>query len=71
LILGDDLVAVDATAARLMTIDPGKIPYLTEAGRFLGNIAPEHILALGEDLAPFRQDFRVIDRFQHLKVRSG
>ena len=26
LILGDDLVAVDATAARLMTIDPGKIP---------------------------------------------
>ncbi len=71
LILGDDLVAVDATAARLMTIDPGKIPYLTEAGRFLGNIAPEHILALGEDPAAFRQDFRVIDRFQHLKVRSG
>ncbi len=71
LILGDDLVAVDATAARLMTIDPGKIPYLTEAGRFLGNIAPEHILALGEDLAAFRQDFRVIDRFQYLKVRSG
>ena len=71
LILGDDLVAVDATAARLMTIDPGKITYLAEAGHFLGNIAQENILSLGEDLAPFRQDFRVINRFQHLKVLSG
>jgi len=71
LILGDDLVAVDATAARLMTIDPGKITYLAEAGYFLGNIAQENILSLGEDLAPFRQDFRVINRFQHLKVLSG
>ena len=71
LILGDDLVAVDATAARLMTLDPGKIPYLVEAGRFLGNIAPEHILSLGEELAACRQDFHVIDRFQHLKVLQG
>jgi uncharacterized protein (DUF362 family) len=71
LILGDDLVAVDATAARLMTLDPAQIPYLAEAGRFLGNIAPENILSLGEELAACRQDFRVIDRFQHLKVLQG
>jgi uncharacterized protein (DUF362 family) len=71
LILGDDLVAVDATAARLMTLDPAQIPSLVEAGRFLGNIAPENILSLGEELAACQQDFRVIDRFQHLKVLQG
>ena len=71
MILGDDLVAVDATAARLMTIDPGQIPYLVEAGRFLGNIDPENILSLGEELAACRQNLGVIDRFQHLKVLHG
>ena len=39
LVFGDDPVAVDATAARLMTIDPRQIRYLAEAGRFLGNVA--------------------------------
>jgi uncharacterized protein (DUF362 family) len=71
LILGDDLVAVDATAARLMQIDPAQITYLAEASRFLGNIAEESILQIGADLAPFRQDFRVINRFQHLKMLHG
>jgi uncharacterized protein (DUF362 family) len=71
LVFGDDLVAVDATAARLMTIDPAQISYLREAGEFLGNLAPDDILSLGEDLNRFRQDFTVMKRFQHLKVFSG
>jgi uncharacterized protein (DUF362 family) len=68
LILGDDLVAVDATAARLMTIDPTSVKYLEAAGRFLGNIAPERIVQIGEAPERFRKDFRVIPQFQHLKA---
>lgn len=71
LIFGDDPVAVDATAARLMHIDPRKIPYLQQAGQFLGNMEQEHIAQVGERFEAFQQDFRVIPSFQHLKVLSG
>jgi uncharacterized protein (DUF362 family) len=71
LVFGDDLVAVDATAARLMQIDPAKITYLAAASRFLGNVAQENILQIGEGLEPFRQDFHVISHFQHLKTLNG
>jgi uncharacterized protein (DUF362 family) len=67
LIFGDDLVSVDATAARLMMIEPRKIRYLAEAGEFLGNIAYERIEQIGERLEAVQQDFRVIDSFQYLK----
>jgi uncharacterized protein (DUF362 family) len=67
LVFGDDPVAVDATAARLMTIDPRKIRHLAEAGRFLGNVAEERIDQLGEPIDRLRQDFRVLPRFHGLK----
>jgi uncharacterized protein (DUF362 family) len=67
LILGEDLVAVDATAARLMKIEPRKIEYLEIADRFLGNIRNERIEQLGEPLEQFQQDYRVIENFQALK----
>jgi hypothetical protein len=54
-----------------MQIDPAKVTYLAEASRFLGNVAEENILQIGAGLAPFRQDFRVINRFQHLKTLDG
>jgi len=71
LILGDDLVAVDAIAARLMTIEPRKIEYLEIADRFLGNISHERIELVGERLEPFQQNYRVIENFQELKVLTG
>ena len=71
LILGDDLVAVDATAARLMKIEPRKIEYLEMADRFLGNIPHERIELVGERLERFQQDYRVIENFQELKVLTG
>jgi uncharacterized protein (DUF362 family) len=71
LILGEDLVAVDATAARLMKIEPRKIEYLEIADRFLGNISEERIEQLGERLERFQQDYRVIENFQELKVLTG
>ena len=67
LVFGDDPVAVDATAARLMTVDPRKIRYLAEAGRFLGNVVEERIDQVGEPIDRLRQDFRVLPNFHALK----
>jgi uncharacterized protein (DUF362 family) len=71
LILGDDLVAVDATATRLMNIEPSKIDYLEMAGHFLGNISQNRIKQLGERLERFQQDYRVIENFKGLKALTG
>jgi uncharacterized protein (DUF362 family) len=71
LILGDDLVAVDATAARLMNIEPRKIRYLEKAGDFLGNLVYEKIDQIGERFDRFHQDFRVVEDFEYLKVLTG
>jgi uncharacterized protein (DUF362 family) len=71
LLFGDDLVAVDATAARLMKIEPRKVKYLEEAGNFLGNIAYEKIEQLGESIERYQQDFRVIDAFADIKKLVG
>jgi uncharacterized protein (DUF362 family) len=71
LVLGDDPVAVDATAARLMTIDPRKVAYLENADRFLGNIARERIAQIGEDPERFAQEFKVIESFKHLAGLSA
>jgi uncharacterized protein (DUF362 family) len=68
--MGDDLVAVDATAARLMQFEPRKIPYLAQAGWFLGNVGPEQVVQIGEDPARFQQDFGVLPAFQHLKTST-
>ena len=67
-IFGEDLVAVDATAARLMKIEPKKIKYLAEAGEFLGNVNYEGIEQIGENLERLQKDFRVIEEFRDLKV---
>jgi uncharacterized protein (DUF362 family) len=67
LIFGEDLVAVDATAARLMKIEPKKIKYLAEAGEFLGNVNYESIEQIGENLERLQKNFRVIEEFQDLK----
>ena len=71
LVFGDDLVAVDATAARLMTLEPHKIDYLATAGEFLGNLAREKIVQIGESIDKMKQDFQVIDDFKKLKVFTG
>jgi uncharacterized protein (DUF362 family) len=67
LVFGSDPVAVDATAARLMNIDPLKVRYLAEAGRFLGNVMEERIDQRGEAIAAHAQDYAVLDNFAHLK----
>lgn len=71
LIFGADLVAVDATAARLMMLEPEKIDYLATAGEFLGNLDPEKIHQVGEKLDALRQDFAVIEDFRKLKKSAS
>ena len=71
LIFGDDLVAVDATSARLMKIEPQKIDYLAKGGEFLGNLYQEKIQQIGERLEKVQQDFTVIEDFQDLKKMTS
>jgi uncharacterized protein (DUF362 family) len=59
--IGTNLPAVDATVARLMGINPSKIPYLALASGFLGPIAERHIVQRGERLAPLVQQFQLLD----------
>ena len=67
LVFGADPVAVDATSARLMGLDPWKVWYLAQADRFLGNAADDRIDQRGEDLVRLSQDYDVIATMAHLK----
>lgn len=67
LIFGEDPVAVDATAARLMRLDPAKVKHLRIAGEFLGNVEREKIVQVGEPIEALAQDFQVIGPFEYLK----
>jgi uncharacterized protein (DUF362 family) len=71
LVLGEDPVAVDATAARLMGIEPRRVPHLREAGRFLGHVAAEQIEQRGERLGDHVQDFALLEAFAALKEPLG
>mgnify|MGYP000672277583 CR=1 FL=1 len=68
LVLGQDPVAVDATAARLMGIEPARVDYLREADAFLGNLAEERIEQVGELPGPLRQEYALPPRFAHLRA---
>ena len=67
LAFGDDPVAVDATCARLMTLEPWKIDYLADAEPFLGNVADDRIEQIGESIETLRQDYAVLENFRTLK----
>jgi uncharacterized protein (DUF362 family) len=67
LVFGEDPVAVDATAARLMMIEPRRVKHLQVAGQFLGNLAVESIEQVGERIDAYRKDFAVLSDFADLK----
>jgi uncharacterized protein (DUF362 family) len=68
LVFGDDPVATDVVSARLMGFDPEKVPYLAEAGRFLGQGDMEEIRTEGEDPAAATKDFAVLPQFRSMKA---
>jgi uncharacterized protein (DUF362 family) len=66
LLFGDDPVAVDATACRVMGLKPEKVPYLGRAGTLLGHLEASKIHQLGEKVEAVRTSFSVISDFQAL-----
>ena len=67
-LMGTDLVAVDATAARLMKVQPERVPHLALASEFLGNIESSKIEVRGESIERFASPFELIDAFKHLRA---
>ena len=61
IVMGADLVATDATAARIMGIDPRKVLYLRTAPHRLGTIREERIVQRGEAVGTVRTDFALMD----------
>ncbi len=67
LVMGCDLVAVDATCCRLMQLDPERIGYLAMAQRKkLGNLAANRIQQIGETIEGRAQPFDTVPHFRTL-----
>jgi len=67
LVMGCDLLAVDATCCRLMKLNPEKVPYLVlGAGKKLGQLAAARIPQLGESIAARAQAFETLPQFEAL-----
>ena len=74
IVMGRDLAAVDATAARIMGVDPLRVPYLEAARGRLGTIAVEKIVQRGESIAAVRTNFQLIEKIpahQGLRLANG
>jgi uncharacterized protein (DUF362 family) len=66
LLFGDDPVAVDATACRVMGLLPEKVDYLARAGTMLGHVEASKIQQLGESIDIVRTPFVVLPEFRKL-----
>jgi len=66
IVLADDPVAADATCARLMGFQPGRIVHIREGARFLGNADSGHIDQAGETVKSPSTPFRVVPEFENL-----
>ncbi len=66
IVMGADLPAVDATAARLMGIDPWRILYLAAASGRLGPIAQGHIAQRGESIESLARSFVLTEPLEAL-----
>ncbi|HZO55692.1 MAG TPA: DUF362 domain-containing protein [Bryobacteraceae bacterium] len=67
LVMGPDLVAVDATCCRIMGINPDKVEYITMATG-LGNSHPSRVHQRAERPETLRTDFDLVDSFRHLRL---
>jgi uncharacterized protein (DUF362 family) len=67
--MSPDLVSLDATAARVIGLDPSRLPYLAEAGRFLGNLDERRIEQRGESVSRFTTTFDVVEAFKGARLQ--
>jgi uncharacterized protein (DUF362 family) len=68
LAMGTDLLAVDATCARVIGLDPTKMPYLSVPSAFLGHIAEARIDQRGERLDRYRTRFDVVESIERFRL---
>jgi uncharacterized protein (DUF362 family) len=69
LVMGHDLLAVDASCCRLMLLDPEKIGYLVSGGmRKLGHMKSSDIRQIGESIEALAQPFETVPHFAHLRT---
>jgi len=61
IVIGKNLPAVDATCARIMGINPEKIPYLKYASGRIGSIKEANIEQRGETIQSVRKNFKLLD----------
>jgi uncharacterized protein (DUF362 family) len=73
LVMGADLVAVDATCCRLMGLDPQRVPYLVLGmQKKLGRMAEAEIPQLGLPIAAKAQKFELPPKIEkHLVAKPA
>ncbi len=67
LVMGHDLAAVDATACRVMGIDPDRIEYLQLAAEW-GHVGERQIEQRGETISSVRTPFALMPQVQHVRL---
>ena len=67
IVMGHDLVAVDATCCRIMGIDPTALDYINRVAD-LGQIDSSRIEQRGELPAALRRDFELMPQFEGLRL---
>ena len=70
ILVGQNLPAVDATAARIIGLNPGRIRYLQLAADYLGPIADERIEQRGEPWQSVSHAFKILDEAHLRNLRS-
>ena len=72
LVMGDNALAVDATAARVMGIDPARVDYLAMAHQIkLGSLRREDIAVAGVAVEQVRADFALEPEYAFLRASKG
>jgi uncharacterized protein (DUF362 family) len=66
LVMGSDLVAVDATCCRIMGLDPERMEYLVRGSAY-GHLLTDRIEQRGEAIATVQTNFSLRPEFQHLR----
>jgi uncharacterized protein (DUF362 family) len=69
--MGTDIVAVDATCARVIGLEPNRMAYLQSAERFLGIADASNIEQRGELISRFATRFAVVERNRSLQSATS
>jgi len=69
--MSTDLVAMDATCARIIGLEPSKLGYLIGGGAFLGNLEAAKIIQIGEPMSRYATTFDVDDAFLSARLNRA